>query len=201
MKIYLGIVGSKKVQEFAIKYNCSWLLTPSNNRKIPSGSYALDNGAFSAYKNNEPWNEKRFITLIKKYPDYDFVVAPDIVCGGGLSLSRSLDYVGKIPGPLYLAVQDGMNAATVTRFLDSFDGIFIGGSIPWKFSTAQMWADIAHLAKKKCHAGRVGTWEGLVHMHCCGVDSIDTTTPCRHQCDDHIAKYLDHLKNQTKFNP
>lgn len=199
MRIYLGVVGSKKVHEFAIRHGCSWLLTPTNARVPPSGTYALDNGAFVAWKNKEPWSERRFFSLIKRYPDYDFVVAPDIVCGGGRSLSRSLEYVGKIPRPLYLAVQDGMDAQSVTQFLDAFDGIFIGGSIPWKFSTARMWADIAHLQGKKCHAGRVGTWEGFVHMHHSGVDSVDTTTPSRHQCDDHIVKYLDHLKSQSRL--
>lgn len=112
---------------------------------------------------------------------------------------RSLEYVGKIPDPLYLAVQDGMDAQTVTEFIDSFDGLFIGGSIQWKFSTARMWAEIAHLHGKKCHAGRVGTWEGFLHMHYSGVDSVDTTTPCRHQKDHHIVKYYDHLKNQCNL--
>jgi hypothetical protein len=199
IKIYLGIVGSKKVHKFAIQHSCSWILTPTNARNPPSGSYALDNGAFVAWKNKEQWSERRFFNLIKRYPDYDFIVAPDIVCGGERSLVRSLDYIGKIFPPVYLAVQDGMQANTISQYLDSFDGIFIGGSLPWKFSTARMWADIAHLYKKKCHAGRVGTWEGLVHMHYSGVDSVDTTTPSRHQCDDHIVKYFDHLKNQSRL--
>jgi len=201
MKIYLGVGGSKKVHDFAVSHDCGWLLTPTNARNPPSGTYALDNGAFVAWKNNEEWSEQRFMSLIKRYPDYDFVVAPDIVCGGGQSLMRSLEYVGKIPGPLYLAVQDGMMACEITKVIDRFDGLFIGGSIPWKFNTARMWADLAHLHGKKCHAGRVGTWEGFVHMHCCGVDSVDTTTPSRHQDDSQIRKYLDFLQRQDVLFP
>jgi hypothetical protein len=197
MKIYLGIVGSKKVQAFAKQHDCGWCLTPENNRKIPHGTYFLDNGAFTAWKNKTRWDEVAFKILVNKYPNYDFVVAPDIVCGGSKSLEHSYNYAGEIPSPVYLAVQDGMTFNDVRLFLDYFDGLFIGGSISWKFQTARMWSDLAHLYKKKCHAGRVGTWEGMIHMHYCGVDSIDTTTPSRHQDDSHIRKYLDHLKKQT----
>jgi hypothetical protein len=196
VKIYLGVVGSKKVQGFAKEHNCGWCLTPDNARPIPHGTYFLDNGAFTAWKNNTKWNEIKFKVLVNKYPNYDFVVAPDIVCGGNASLIHSIKYVDKINSPLYLAVQDGMNAKIVTEFIDSFDGLFVGGSIQWKFSTARMWADLAHLHKKKCHAGRVGTWEGFVHMHFSGVDSVDTTTPCRHQDDSDIKKYYKHLEEQ-----
>jgi hypothetical protein len=199
MKIYLGIVGSKKVQSFAEEHNCGWCLTPDNARPVPNGTYFLDNGAFTAWKNNTAWNENKFKVLVSKYPNYDFVVAPDIVCGGNDSLTQSCKYIKKIPGPLYLAVQDGMDAKTINEFVDLFDGLFVGGSIPWKFSTARMWADIAHLHGKKCHAGRVGTWEGFIHMHFCGVDSVDTITASRHQDDYHIRKYYEHLKNQRQL--
>ena len=203
MKIYLGVVGSSKVQAFVRGHNLGWLLTPTNSRDPKGISYALDNGAFVAWKNGEEWSEKRFFGLLKRYPNYDFVVAPDIVCGGNTSLSRSLEYVGKVPGPLYLAVQNGMLANTIhTLFLDRpdcFDGIFIGGSIPWKWETARMWADLAHLHGKKCHAGRVGSFDGLKHMHFCGVDYVDSTTASRHQDDSQIHKYLDFLKRQQNF--
>jgi hypothetical protein len=79
MKIYLGIVGSKKVQAFAKQHDCGWCLTPENNRKIPHGTYFLDNGAFTAWKNKTRWDEVAFKILVNKYPNYDFVVAPDIV--------------------------------------------------------------------------------------------------------------------------
>lgn len=201
MKIYLGIVGSSKVQAFARDHGCGWTLTPDNARDPRGLPYFLDNGAFVAWKRKTPWNERRFMSLIRRYPNYDFAVAPDIVCGGGRSLMRSLEYVGKIPAPLYLATQDGMSTNQVTEYIESFDGLFIGGSIPWKFSTARMWADLAHLHGKKCHAGRVGTWEGFIHMHFSGVDSVDTTTASRHQDDSQIRKYLDFLKRQDVLFP
>jgi hypothetical protein len=197
MKIYLGIGGSSKVQTFAREHGCGWTLTPDNARDPRGLPYFLDNGAFVAWKRKKPWNERRFMSLLRKYPIYDFVVAPDIVCGGRKSLMRSLEYVGRIPGPLYLAVQNGMNTEMVMKYIDQFDGLFVGGSIPWKFSTARIWADMAHRHGKKCHAGRVGTWRGFIHMHFSGVDSVDTTTASRNRDDSHIRKYLNQLTYQS----
>jgi len=205
MKIYLSIGGSKKVLSFVRDLNLGWCIAPDkymNPLEIP---YFLDNGAYHSFIHKTPWSENKFKILIQKAPEYDFVVAPDIVCGGNSSLNKSLEYVDKIPGPLYLAVQDGMTMASVRPFIDQFDGIFIGGStnrnidISWKFQTARMWADLAHLHGKRCHAGRVNTWEGYVHMHQCGVDSVDGSYASRHHDDRHIRKYLDHLACQRKL--
>lgn len=199
MKIYLGIGGDRRVHAFAERHGCGWCLTPDNHRPVPHGTYFLDNGAFVAWKNQKPWNEHKFECLLAKFPNYDFVVVPDIVCQAGQSLKRSLEYVEQLERPRYLAVQDGMLQNEVMPHLNLFDGIFIGGSISWKFSTAPLWAALARYKGIKCHAARVGTWEGMVHMHFSGVDSIDTTSPSRHQSDYHIVKYLDHLANQTQL--
>jgi hypothetical protein len=200
MKIYLSIGGSKKVKAFVHELGLGWCIAPDKVMNPNGTPYILDNGAFHAHIHKLPWSENRFKILVKKFPDYDFVVAPDIVCGGGRSLSKSMEYVDQIPGPLYLAVQDGMNAAMVTPFIDRFAGLFVGGSISWKFNTARMWAALAHLYGKKCHAGRVNTWEGYVHMHYCGVDSVDGSYASRHHDDHHIRKYLEHLKHQSQLS-
>ena len=197
MRIYLAIGGNQKVFDFVVKHNLGWCMTPENSRNPKGRPYFLDNGAFAAWKYQTTWEEVKFKSLVNRYPHYDFVVAPDLVGGGLRSLTRSLEYVGKIPRPLYLAVQEGMTANRVIEYIDSFDGLFIGGAdLSWKFNTARMWADLAHLHGKKCHSGRVGTWEGLVHMHCCGIDSVDSSTASRNCNDHHIVKYFDFLKNQ-----
>jgi len=196
MKIYLGIVGSKKVHAFAQDHHCGWVLTPDNHRNVPSGSYFLDNGAFSAWKNNKPYKIEPFLKLIEKYPDFDFLVVPDIVCGGMDSFRYSQSVVHNLPQPRYLAVQDGMRINDIFFNLENYDGIFVGGSIDWKYRTAIHWADVAHHQGLKCHVGRVGTWEGLTIMDRWGIDSVDTTTPSRHQCDAHIVKYQDQIQHQ-----
>jgi hypothetical protein len=200
LKIYLSIGGGQKVRDFIKNYDLAgWCIAPDKVMMPGEFPYILDNGEFHAWNHKKPWSENRFKRLVQKLPNYDFVVAPDIVCGGNRSLNKSLEYVDQIPGPLYLAVQDGMTMASVRPFVDRFDGIFIGGSISWKFQTARMWSDLAHLHGKKCHAGRVGTWEGMIHMHYSGVDSIDSSTASRHQDDTHIRKYLEHLKYQSSL--
>jgi hypothetical protein len=197
MKIYLSIGGSKKVKAFMRELGLGWCIAPNKVMNPGKFNYILDNGAFHAWNYGEVYIDSAFKILVDKFPNYDFAVAPDIVCGGNRSLNLSLDYVDQIPGPLYLAVQDGMDASMVTKVIDQFDGLFIGGSISWKFQTARMWSDLAHLHGKKCHAGRVNTWEGYVHMHYCGVDSVDGSYASRHHDDKHIRKYLEHLKSQS----
>ena len=196
MKIYLGIVGSKKVQKFAADHGCGWTLTPDNHRHIPFGDYFLDNGAFSAWKNKKPYRIEPFMKLIKKYPNFDFIVVPDIVCGGKESFEYPQSIVQDLPRPRYLAVQDGMQLNDIMFHLSNYDGIFVGGSLEWKFRTSLDWCNLAHLKEIKCHVGRVGTWEGLTVMDRWGIDSVDTTTPSRHQSDFHIVKYFDQIKNQ-----
>ena len=203
MKIYLAIGGNEIVRGYMSKYSLGWCIAPDNARDTKGFPYFCDNGAFRAWKCGTQWSENRFKSLLKRYPDYDFVVLPDIVCGGEKSLIRSINFIGEIPGNCYLAVQDGMNAKMVISTLDNYPGgihgLFIGGSISWKFQTARMWADVAHLYKIKCHAGRVGTWEGLIHMHFSKVDSVDSSSPSRNCSDFHIKKYLDQIKSQSRL--
>lgn len=194
MKIYLAIGGNKRVKQYATDHNLGWCMTPENNRNPTGLPYFLDNGRFHATLHDKPWDEVSFKRLIEKYPNADFIVAPDLPIIDPIddpierrkrameSLRYSISYLGKIDAPLFLAVQDGMTMEDVKPYLESpsgFDGLFIGGSISWKFNTAQMWADLAHLYGKKCHAGRVGTWEGMDHMQRCNVDSIDSSTASR----------------------
>jgi hypothetical protein len=214
MKIYLGVGGSLIVHRFAVEHDCGWLLTPYNKRSPPTrGGHILDNGKFAIFlngiegkkKNRSPnwkpliWDPERFRKLMRDHPGYDFVVVPDVVCAPNPqdSLDLSTQWVQECPRPRYLAVQDGMTAATIIPLLDDYDGIFVGGSIPWKMQTMRMWCDVAHLYKKKCHVGRVGTWEAMIEAHFVGADSIDTTSPSRHQDDSHIRMYKEALETQT----
>ena len=172
MKVYLAVGGGKVVHSFAKKYGCGWLMTPFNCRNPPESlPYVAENGKFRIFNeglkgNKIEWSERKFHSFLKRYPHYDFVVAEDIVCPDDPyeSLDLSIKSLNGLDGTVYLAVQDKMDAAMVTECIDEFDGLFIGGSVSWKFETARMWASLSHLYKKKCHAGRVGTWEGLGHM-------------------------------------
>lgn len=202
MKIYLAVGGGKRVHDFAEHRDLGWLMTPFNCRTPPRNlPYVADNGKFRVFSeglkgNKIEWKEKIFLNFLKRYPNYDFVVVPDIVCPKNPwdSLNLSLQWVERLEHPRYLAVQDGMWANQVTEYIDCFDGLFVGGSLSWKFQTAQMWADLAHLYKKKCHAGRVGTWEGLGYMETCGVDSVDSSTASRNNKFSNLLKYFEQSK-------
>jgi hypothetical protein len=144
--------------------------------------WILDNGAFSYWKNNLPFDTKRFEDAIikteasKQMPD--FVIVPDIVAGGYSSLDFSLGWLNKIPANYncYLAVQDGMEMQVIEGYLDLFDGIFVGGSLEWKLRTAYEWVKLVHDHGKPCHIGRVGTFRRLVWAKSIGADSVDSST-------------------------
>jgi len=181
MKIYLGFTGNKQVEEWMRKYDCGWGFNPTNYSKNFREQFFLDNGCFTAYKNATPWDEVAFYDYLRDFTSYkpEFTVIPDIVAGGMESLSFSLKHAGRIPHKKYLAVQDGMDANTIRKCLDGIDGIFVGGTVPWKMSTAKMWTDTAHLHGLKCHVGRIGTFQGYALCNSWGVDSVDGSNPSR----------------------
>jgi hypothetical protein len=185
MKIYLGFTGNKNVAEFMRKYDCGWGFNPTNYSMNFKESFFLDNGCFTAYKTGRAWDEVAFYDYLRKFVPYkpDFTVIPDIVAGGMDSWDYSLKHLNRIPRPRYIAVQDGMFSNTVHKYLiengNTFDGIFVGGTVLWKMQTAKMWTDTAHLHKLKCHVGRIGTFQGYTLCDQWDVDSVDGTNPSR----------------------
>ena len=128
--------------------------------------------------------------------DLDFIVCPDIVMGGIESLNFSMEYSAttlKTARNLALAVQDGIKPHHVEREqLNNFSHIFIGGSVEWKWNTAEQWVDYAHSKGLKCHIGRCGTLERLRHAMDIGADSTDSTSIARND-SWHI---IEELKNE-----
>lgn len=157
--------------------------------------FALDNGAFSAFHNRVKWDGRKYKKylerhLIKGRPD--FIITPDLVAGGLKSLKFSLGWNKwirkKYPDiKQYLAVQDGMLASDVGDCLVLFDGLFIGGTLCWKYSTSKMWASVAHDYHMPCHIGRVGTSDKIVWARLIvEADSIDSTSWARNNSWHHI---------------
>lgn len=185
MKIYLGFTGNKQVAEWMRKYDCGWGFNPTNYSKNFREQFFLDNGCFTAYKNNQAWDENAFYDYLRTFAPYkpDFIVVPDIVAGGMASLDFSMKHLNRIPKPRYVAVQDGMWSNCIHKMLlednSLFEGIFVGGTVPWKMSTAKMWCDTAHLHGLKCHIGRIGTFQGYALCESWGADSVDGTNPSR----------------------
>jgi hypothetical protein len=166
-------------------------------RRLP---YALDNGAFGDWRSGNPFDERKFREAVAhtQYLDYylgdapDFIVCPDIVAGGLASLAFSLRFVPWLQdrgAPLYLVLQDGMTECDVEPSLPLFQGVFVGGTLPWKISTGERWVRFAHRHGLPCHIGRVGTARRVSWAMRIGADSIDSCLPlwCERYLQDFVA--------------
>ena len=146
-------------------------------------SYALDNGAWGAHQRGESIDLVAFDrALVKMGSGADWVVAPDIVCGGYKSLDLSVDW---LPGCLarcrrvLIAVQDGMTPADINPYLCDRVGIFVGGSTEWKLETLPMWGDLCRNNKAWFHVGRVNSAKRIRLCGLAGAWSFDGTSASR----------------------
>jgi len=95
-----------------------------------------------------------------------------------VSLAESLAWLPELrafPWAIYLAVQDGMETLDVEA--SRFDGIFIGGTIPWKLRTAPHWVSVARRQGVPVHFARCGTARRVSYARALGCDSIDSSLP------------------------
>ncbi|MHC4372292.1 MAG: hypothetical protein ACYSW8_32205 [Planctomycetota bacterium] len=117
--------------------------------------------------------------------DLDFIVVPDIMEAGTKSLVFSMNYATSklhTARNLALVVQDGVRPRDVDKCdLSNFTHIFVGGSVEWKWQTAEMWVEYAHSRGLLCHIGRCGTLKRLIHAHEMGADSVDSTSFVRNE--------------------
>lgn len=141
--------------------------------------WAFDNGAYKDFTAGRPFQEAKYLKALDKgVAGADFVAVPDVVGAGTASLEFSLSWVPRLKGlPLYLVVQDGMTCTDVAPHLHHFQGLFVGGSLPWKLETSGSWINFAHACGIKCHVGRVGTGQRVRMMRHLGADSIDSALP------------------------
>jgi len=86
-------------------------------------TYALDNGAWTAHRQGRPFDERAFLAAVDLLGEgAQFVVVPDIVCGGLASLRLSEAWLPRLDGVgrrRLLAVQNGMVPADVRGLLSS----------------------------------------------------------------------------------
>lgn len=182
MLVYVGQTRSRLLIEELRTYG--WGEMTTGNEVPPRREpWAMDNGAFGAWKAKKPWNEARFVRAVEFCVERrlrpDFVVVPDKVAGGVESLEISLSWVPRLRGfaPMYLAVQDGMQLTDVSPVLRHFDGLFVGGGLEWKTATSWWWVALAHGAGRPCHVGRVSGRRRVRWARSIGADSIDSCVP------------------------
>ena len=188
MKIFVADSNNTQ-RQYCRDNNIGILNSPSYFRLPPTDlDYILDNGAFIAWKNKEDWNETAFYNCLKRlqqdnvYPY--FIVVPDLVTKGLESLEHSKKHLKKLPKAFkkYLPVQDGVTIDHISNDItNQIDGIFVGGSLDWKWKTAKDWIDYAHKNNLKCHIGRVGTKKDYMRAYILGADSVDGSAPTRNR--------------------
>ena len=163
--------------------------------------YALDNGAWTAFQRNEPFDVPAFERAVLQLGSgADWIVLPDIVMGGRASLDLSVSWLKKLRRrkPLrhvrfMLVVQNGMDTcrrmlARLRRIISRRVGVFVGGDTEWKLRTMSFWARFAHERGAQCHVGRVNSARRARACDRVGVDSFDGSGPsrfekCLHQVD------------------
>jgi hypothetical protein len=136
--------------------------------------YALDNGAYSAWTNNLPWDEAAFYKMLevaKTHREPLWVACPDKVADRETTIKLWPQHSTRIRDFGYrpaFVVQDGMTPSDIP--VDA-DFVFVGGSTKWKWRNLPLFA--------KCgvgvHVGRVNTYEALWICHELGAASCDGT--------------------------
>lgn len=160
----------------------SWrlLVSAAGEHRTEGMAYALENGAWSYYQKRQPFDEARFGAALGKLGrDADFVVMPDIVCGGECSLELTFRWMKRVLDATnvgLIPVQDGHEAWQVDELLGPRVGVFVGGDTPWKLATLDRWAAVCRERRAWCHVGRVNTSRRIAACGAAGATSFDGTS-------------------------
>ena len=206
MRYYATYTTTRRNQQAMANAGIGTLLGPDQLDYYPPnlcawgiGPYALDNGAWGAFKNGGAFDADGFWRVLERWGDAfdrraasrgawcgsaqrpDFIVCPDIVAGALDSLDLSLRWLPYVRqyGPPLIAVQDGMRPEHVEEYIGPGCGIFVGGSTGWKWSTLAIWAAVARLYRCHLHVGRVNSARGIRVCRAHGVTSADGTSASR----------------------
>jgi hypothetical protein len=181
---YASVTGTRR-NLAAIKDNGWRLLVSPGAVPVLDIPYALDNGAWSSFSTGAQWDEIAFRKHVERYArQADFVVAPDIVGGGNVSLRLSLRWLPQLRHCrlTLLAVQDGMTIPEVSPVLRDHPelGLFLGGSTEWKLTTMYEWGLVAASLLRHYHVGRVNTARRIRLAAESGAHSFDGTSVSRY---------------------
>lgn len=139
--------------------------------------YALDNGAYRAFLRGQSLDVDAFAKSVDRFGENaQFVVLPDIVCGGAESLDLSLSWLNRLadlPTRKLIAVQDGHDWNSVASFVADDVGIFLGGSTEWKLMTMPYWGARCRASGIYLHVGRVNSVKRVRMCLASGANSFD----------------------------
>lgn len=201
MRAYVGQTRSSKWIATLNEHHIGECLTRGDCWPPRRTPWFYDNGAFGDWLRGRAFDvaafERDLLRIHEAAVRPDFIVCPDIVAGGRASLEFSLAWRDRLrsacPGQrVYLVVQDGMTERDLPIGIGcDFNGVFVGGSMPWKLETAQQWVRYAHRNALPCHVGRVGPGARVRWARLISADSIDSSLPLRG--DYKLQLFLDSL--------
>lgn len=154
------------------------LVGPTYYKRIPIDPwmpFALDNDAFTAWRDGKEWNLNAWLTMLDdirlltpRRPEW--VLIPDAVGDREKTLEKWELHTAALilKCPLAFAVQDGMTPDDVPN---NAQVIFVGGTDGWKFPNLQMWT--THFPR--VHCARVNSPEMFLRCQELGCESIDGT--------------------------
>jgi hypothetical protein len=184
LRAYASRTGSRRTLEALRSHRWGLFVSATGVLRTEGFStYALDNGAWTAYRQGRPFDERSFLRAVDLLgAGAQFVVVPDIVCGGLASLrlsERWLPRLEGVGGRRLIAVQNGMVPTDVRHLLSAEVGIFVGGDSAWKESTLPAWGKLAEETRSYLHVGRVNTVRRIRLCHQAGAASFDGTSVTR----------------------
>lgn len=139
----------------------------------PAFPYALDNGAFPAWRAGRELDVAEFRAHVARAAAAAipprWVAVPDVVCDRDRTLASWRQWepeLRRYGWPLAFVVQNGMTARDVPS---GADVVFVGGDTTWKRETAPLWCrDFPRV-----HIGRVNTERWLWRFAGMGAESCD----------------------------
>lgn len=164
------------------------LITPGRHAEPPKGfRFAIDNGAWGAFKNGTPFDWRGFAKLVDLHGGAaDFIIVPDVVAKAKDSMILSRLWLDRLKHfhRILFAVQDGMIAEDVGALLERYPnlGLFLGGSTEWKLKTLYSWGMVAHAFRRYYHVGRVNTRRRIKLCQEAGAHSFDGTSATMYSC-------------------
>lgn len=182
MIAYASVTGSSRNKQAIEAAGWHWLFTPGAARDGYT-PYALDNGAWRAFKAKQALDLVAFQRMLDRFgQNAEFIILPDIVGEGERSLELTLEWLPKCRGhrQLLIAVQNGIEPAMIAPYLAPDVGIFLGGDTDWKLETGAQWGKLAEKHDVYFHVGRVNTAQRIIWCSQIGADSFDGTSASRY---------------------
>jgi hypothetical protein len=142
--------------------------------------WALDNGAWSAFKAGTPFDGDAFRRAVAECGPVDWAVCPDVVGdadGTRRAIDQWLPWLERQVSRVLVAVQDGMTPTDVS--LSPSVGVFVGGLDAWKEATMHTWSALARASGAWCHVGRVNSVRRLTMVRTADATSFDGSGPSR----------------------